>query len=364
MADIKNDLDLWNIVSEADRIIIYGCGAVGKKIQNKLIKMGINNFCFSVSDEVQKSGREVVLGTPVYEIKEIPERITEKSVVLISVSELLLPELEKKCEEVCIENRYRISPQYTRVLLEESRENLLEDIYKSINQIQTKLSMRNDIWHNGNLKFYVPYYPSDFISRVIVDENKFFEEDILKELDRYIPDEAVIVDVGANIGNHCIYWAKRRNVRKIYAFEPVKDTYDILLKNIKLNGIDDIVFPYNYGTSDHAERAGYSSYRIQNIGDTHLQPLPDGEMQLIRLDEFLKDIPEINFIKIDVEDYEVKTLIGMEKLFMVSQPYVFIESYPDYYEKANLLMETYNYKMIRQFPHHNFLYKYQGNNNE
>ena len=46
-----------------------------------------------------------------------------------------------------------------------------------------------------------------------------------------------VIDIGANVGMVSIYLAKKYPFLKIYAFEPVKQNYENLCKNIKLNGI-------------------------------------------------------------------------------------------------------------------------------
>jgi FkbM family methyltransferase len=37
---------------------------------------------------------------------------------------------------------------------------------------------------------------------------------------------------------------------KVIAFEPAKKNYDLLIKNINLNGFDRIIVPYNMAVSD------------------------------------------------------------------------------------------------------------------
>ncbi|HEU5103554.1 MAG TPA: FkbM family methyltransferase [Roseiflexaceae bacterium] len=65
-----------------------------------------------------------------------------------------------------------------------------------------------------------------------------------------------VFDVGANIGLFTLF-AKLTNPDLIvHAFEPIKPTYDVLVKNIELHGLTD-VYPHNYaiGGQDGAERA-------------------------------------------------------------------------------------------------------------
>ena len=52
----------------------------------------------------------------------------------------------------------------------------------------------------------------------------------------------VVLDVGANIGLFSLYCAAE-GVGKVYSFEPSKDSYEILVRNIARNGFEDIVVP-------------------------------------------------------------------------------------------------------------------------
>lgn len=58
----------------------------------------------------------------------------------------------------------------------------------------------------------------------------------------------VVVDIGASIGDSSIYFAKR-GARKVIAFEPNQQTYNLARRNIKLNGFSNIIELINAGTS-------------------------------------------------------------------------------------------------------------------
>jgi hypothetical protein len=65
-----------------------------------------------------------------------------------------------------------------------------------------------------------------------------------------------LFDVGANVGLFTIF-AKRTNPDLIvYAFEPIKATYDVLVKNIALHGLTEVrLHNHAIGREDGMERA-------------------------------------------------------------------------------------------------------------
>ncbi len=83
---------------------------------------------------------------------------------------------------------------------------IMEDIYtRARDDLSRKMSLvaNDDVWRIPNgVKFYLPLYPWDFIQRVIAESDDFYEIYMLRSLREYIPNNAVILDIGANIGNH------------------------------------------------------------------------------------------------------------------------------------------------------------------
>lgn len=47
--------------------------------------------------------------------------------------------------------------------------------------------------------------------------------------------DALVIDIGSNIGVSCLYFSKMKYVKKIYGFEPVSETYNQALVNFELN---------------------------------------------------------------------------------------------------------------------------------
>ena len=105
-----------------------------------------------------------------------------------------------------------------------------EKVLKKHKQLVVKMSMKDDIFVKNNVKFYVPNYAVEKIQTKIVDKNKFYKQKKLQELDEFLPDNALILDVGANIGNETLYWLLQspKKARFVYSFEAMDAPYNIL----------------------------------------------------------------------------------------------------------------------------------------
>jgi len=58
---------------------------------------------------------------------------------------------------------------------------------------------------------------------------------------------ATMCDVGANVGNYTLWFLHRLPKSSVYAFEPVPDNYEVLVKNIELNNFQSRVTAFNVG---------------------------------------------------------------------------------------------------------------------
>ena len=171
---------------------------------------------------------------------------------------------------------------------------------------------------------------------VIIDGNKMFldEKDSLllsinkiyeKNETNFVKDSVnkgdIVIDIGANIGYYTLMFAKLvGDTGKIYAFEPDPKNFSILEKNIQVNGYNNIILEKKavsnklgkstFYVSENS--AGSSMHKPNNVVDQIY-------VDLITLDNYF----EVNsitpdFIKIDIEGYELNALKGMESILQSS----------------------------------------------
>jgi FkbM family methyltransferase len=138
-----------------------------------------------------------------------------------------------------------------------------------------------------------------------------------------VGDDSIVIDIGANIGAYSIFAACSKNT-KIYSYEPMKETYDFLVENIRLNKLEKRIFPFRLGISSEvkktklylSEESPFNSM-YQNLYPTK-RPKNYEIINCIRLkDVFEKNkIRKCHILKIDCEGAEFEILYGLpEKYF-------------------------------------------------
>lgn len=135
------------------------------------------------------------------------------------------------------------------------------------------------------------------------------------------------LDVGANIGNHSVFFADY--FKDVSAFEPNPHSFHLLQLNASLKPN---INCHNLGMSD-IEGEGSLLINSRNIGGSRLQsgdaPSEHQKMQTVAL-KTLDDAEEINqkeigLIKIDVEGHEIKVLRGAANLIKKQKPVILFE---------------------------------------
>lgn len=136
---------------------------------------------------------------------------------------------------------------------------------------------------------------------------------LLNHIKRKTNKNLTILDIGANTGQYALMANKIFNSTcTIYSFEPAEFTYSLLLKNTK--NTDNIV-AINKGVGESSGKTqiyydGKASVQSSLIRDS-IQKYSE-TIELTTIDEFIKEnkIDKIDLLKLDVEGYEYKALLG------------------------------------------------------
>lgn len=202
-------------------------------------------------------------------------------------------------------------------------------------------------------------------SGAILREGDFYEADILDYIRDTYPVQKTIVDAGANIGNHSVYFANFLQYERIVCFEPFYPNFRLLVENMEAysnitlmqaalgdhNGI--VAFAPNFSNMGAGEVRDYNAANPDQV--TVCQTT---------IDAF--KLRDITLIKMDVEYSEPLALMGAYwsmhwDSLKHTAPLLLIEDSQNRYE--GMLKDEFNYKLIKSWDHHK-TYLYEHNNAE
>jgi FkbM family methyltransferase len=154
-------------------------------------------------------------------------------------------------------------------------------------------------------------------------------EDALK----YIKQWRVCLDIGSNIGQWTRPLAKRFD--SVVCFEPNPNFRECFNKNITEDNV--LLWPYGLSDKEHTASQDFNSTILQN---------EDGDISCRTLDSF--GLTNVDFVKIDVDGFEVPLLQGAEKTLTENNPVINIEmkqgKRPDIVSRSKQILENYGYK--------------------
>ena len=158
---------------------------------------------------------------------------------------------------------------------------------------------------------------------------------------------SVAWDIGANIGDHTRFYLDLG--MEVVAFEPNPEAFRCLYHNCGEATC------YNIAASDGQEELTMALE--DNVGASHV--VEGGAVMVIAapLDNVAKHHKTPDYVKIDVEGFEAKTLAGMEKLLINNKPKLFVEFNDGALrrngsssEALKKQIESYGYTQFEIFP--------------
>lgn len=150
----------------------------------------------------------------------------------------------------------------------------------------------------------------------------FYEIGTLNIFKKILDENSVFIDVGASLGLMTVFAAKNCGVKKILSFEPEKERFNILKSNIELNNLQNVtIFPVGIGMKEETVKlytGSFSPSIVDSEGKDDLYEI----IQIKKLDDILtsSQIQKVDFIKVDIEGYEIDALSGCSHLLSSDNP--------------------------------------------
>ncbi len=168
-------------------------------------------------------------------------------------------------------------------------------------------------------RFYARNYEQLRYLKHFADEEGVNEARVLRLLLDLLKPQDTVFDIGANIGTHTVFFAKKIGpLGRVISFEPDKTIAKALESHVSLNGLENvIVMQIALGNREY-EGDLFVDKKI-GIGSTSLIPsegkILSGKATIARGDRIVADkaLPIPKAVKIDVEGYEIDVLEGLEK---------------------------------------------------
>jgi len=162
-----------------------------------------------------------------------------------------------------------------------------------------------------------------------IRNNYPYGRDWLFDTKRILGAASVVIDAGANVGEtsrDLNYWFPDAT---IFAFEPVRDTFSLLVKN---SAGRKNIHPVNMGLGSKKEKVEILLSNENTINSLKIKELYDHitsseEIDIVRLDRFLesKDLNYIDILKIDVEGFEFEVMAGCSAMIQSAVKCIYLE---------------------------------------
>lgn len=157
----------------------------------------------------------------------------------------------------------------------------------------------------------------------------------------FVPNPSdVVIDVGAETGDYTILCSKYYGAEKVYAFEPNKTSYEVLINNITINECRNVK-TFLLGLSSY-DGVGHPYFNGDSV--TWENGKRDISISVKKLDSL--GLTKVNLLKVDVEGNEVEVLKGGKNIINKFKPKIIIETHSKTLEEQVIqLLDDMNYRI-------------------
>ena len=150
---------------------------------------------------------------------------------------------------------------------------------------------------------------------------------------KHVRQWRVCLDIGSNIGQWTRPLAKR--FQSVVCFEPNPNFRECFKKNIQEENV--LLWPYGLSNKEHKAKQDFNSTVLRQ---------EDGDIDCRTLDSF--GLTNVDFVKIDVDGFEIPLLNGARETLSKNDPVINIEmkegKRSDIVARSRQILENYGYK--------------------
>jgi FkbM family methyltransferase len=161
-----------------------------------------------------------------------------------------------------------------------------------------------------------------------------WEINVTKAVLRILAREMNVIEVGANVGYYSTLIGSR--VNRLFCFEANKKMYDLLKKNVEINGLIDKVVCVNKAVTNKQGIVRLNLFR-DHMGSSTIckvenetlsrynESIQEVEIESISIDEYFKGLEmPIHLIKIDAEGSEPLIIEGMKRILETNRNLILV----------------------------------------
>ncbi|WP_166163079.1 FkbM family methyltransferase [Chelativorans oligotrophicus] len=183
-----------------------------------------------------------------------------------------------------------------------------------------------EIRHGSRVVKYKIANPTDFIQKRLAQSRDFYERALLMDAASRLMPGDTCVDVGANIGNHTMFFAVVCGARVI-AIEPNYANASLIAENASLNGVESHIDIRRVAVGQQDGRGSIEILDPANTGKARIKADGEGDLQIVTLDSLIPDDARpVKLLKVDVEGMELEALKGARRILETDRPYLYVEA--------------------------------------
>jgi len=173
----------------------------------------------------------------------------------------------------------------------------------------------------------VLYNPNDTYVGKSIEAYGRYQLEELKVFDKYVQSGDTVLDIGANIGTHTLWFANKVGPSGfVMAFEPQRLIFQTLCANMALNSIKHVDCKHlGVGYSKRLVTVPVlDPLKENNFGGLSIEGHSEGEpVAICRVDDI--GLSRCDFIKLDVEGMEPEALQGAMNTIVKCRPVLYME---------------------------------------
>ncbi|WP_424941291.1 FkbM family methyltransferase [Aliiroseovarius sp. S253] len=171
-------------------------------------------------------------------------------------------------------------------------------------------------------KFHVPHANRDIVQKRMVLQGQLPNAEGYDALALRLPRGGTFIDVGGYLGISASFFSKICDADKIHIFEPQKAVFEVLQRNLELNGVEGATI-HQKAVLDDVAPVNPGVFRPSNFGNTPFLKHASGRYEGVSLDSMKFKAADV--LHMDFAGPKLMAIKGAEKLIKKFKPFIILD---------------------------------------